>query len=86
MKKMALFLLAAALVSCSRPWTEKDKSEFVSGCLSAAVRGMGEDSAKRYCRCLVEKVVAKYPNANDAKYIKYDSTVKVLAQECLKQR
>jgi hypothetical protein len=73
-----------SLFSCKRKWTDKDKSDFYSGCLNNAVTNKDVKDPKSYCNCLLQKVVAKYPNANDAKYIKYDSTVKQLAQECLK--
>ncbi|MGZ3997878.1 MAG: hypothetical protein ACXVKM_09425 [Flavisolibacter sp.] len=70
--------------SCTRKWNDKDKSEFYSGCLSSATANKDIKDPKTYCSCLLQKVEAKYPNANDAKYIKYDSTVKQLARECMK--
>ncbi|HEU4472614.1 MAG TPA: hypothetical protein VFR58_16080 [Flavisolibacter sp.] len=86
MKSWMLFLLLlVSFASCKRNWTDKDKAEFTSGCLNRASRDMGGDSARAYCRCLLEKVVKHYPNANDAKYIRYDSTVRQLAKDCLKQ-
>lgn len=84
MKNLLPIVLLVLLFSCKRKWTEKDRSEFVSGCLSKAVIDLGQDKAKPYCNCLLQKIVAKYPNANDAKYIRYDTTVKQLAKECLK--
>lgn len=80
-----LFMIIS-LISCKSKWTDKDKSDFYSGCLSSATTNKDIKDPKTYCSCLLQKVVAKYPNANDAKYIKYDSTVKVLARECLKQQ
>jgi len=76
-------LLILSLFSCKRKWTDSDKSDFYSGCLNSAVKNKDITNAKSYCNCLLQKVVAKYPNANDAKYIKYDSTIKQLARECL---
>lgn len=58
-------------------------SEFYSGCLSGASKNKEIKDPKAYCNCLLQKVVAKYPNANDAKYIKYDSTIRQLAKDCL---
>lgn len=83
MKSFVLILALAAFMSCGREWTVKDKSEFVSGCLSKAVIDVGQEKAKTYCHCLLEKVVAKYPNAKDAKYIRYDTSVRQLARACL---
>jgi hypothetical protein len=70
--------------SCKRKWTEKNKADFVSGCLSRQVKELGIEKARAYCSCLVEKVVQKYPNANDARYIQYDSSLRQLAKDCLK--
>jgi hypothetical protein len=78
----ALFLL---LASCKRKWTDQDKSEFYSGCLSTAEKNKEIKNPTAYCNCLLQKVVAKYPNANDAKYIKYDTTIRKLAEACLQQ-
>jgi hypothetical protein len=72
--------------SCKRKWTETDKSEFLGGCLKTAVKDMGEEKAKPYCSCLLQKIVEKYPNANDAAYIRYDSTNIQLAKDCLKRQ
>ncbi|MGZ3845730.1 MAG: hypothetical protein ACXVBH_06720 [Flavisolibacter sp.] len=84
MRYCLLFLLILLAFSCTRKWNDKDKSEFYSGCLSSATANKDIKDPKTYCSCLLQKVVAKYPNANDAKYIKYDSTVKQLARECMK--
>jgi hypothetical protein len=86
MRKYALLLFALSLFSCKRKWTDKDKSDFYSGCLSSAQKNSDITNPKTYCNCLLQKVVEKYPNANDAKYIRYDTTVKQLAKDCLKQQ
>jgi hypothetical protein len=86
MKKLiAILFLCSAFCSCARKWTDKDKSEFVSGCLSRQVRELGQEKARTYCNCLLNKVVARYPDANDAKYIQYDSAIVKLSQDCLPQ-
>jgi hypothetical protein len=68
-------------------WTEKDKSEFVSACLSRAVKdsNIGERSAREYCHCLVNKVVENYPNARDVQYIKYDKGIITISKDCLEK-
>ena len=85
MKIVVLVLGLIFMTSCSRKWTDKDKSEFLSGCLSASVKDtlIGEVYARDYCSCLLQKVVEHYPNANDVQYIRYDTAVKQLARECL---
>lgn len=73
------------LMACKRKWTEKEKTEFVAGCMKGAVRDMGEEKARLYCDCLLKKLVIRYPNANDVQYLKYDTAIVQLARECLKQ-
>ena len=85
MKKIMALLFVVTCFSCKRKWSENDKSEFLGGCLKAAIRDMGEEKAKPYCNCLLKKIVDKYPNANDAAYIRYDSTNRQLAKDCLNQ-
>jgi len=85
MRKFILFFFVLCLFSCKRKWTDRDKSDFYSGCLSGAIKNKDIKDPKSYCSCLLQKIVVRYPNANDAKYIKYDSTVRQLARECLKQ-
>jgi hypothetical protein len=86
MRNFILFLLPLCLSACTRKWTDKDKNDFYAGCLNSATKNTDIKNPKSYCSCLLQKVVAKYPDANDAKYIRYDSTVKQLATECLKQQ
>jgi hypothetical protein len=86
MRYLILIFLALSLFSCKRKWTDKDKADFYSGCLSSATKNKDIKDPKSYCSCLLQKVVTKYPNANDAKYIMYDSTIKRLASDCLKQQ
>ena len=83
--RFSIILLFGCLFSssCDRKWTEKDKSEFVGGCMSRQAGELGAEKAKSYCQCLLEKVVQKYPNAYDAPYIKYDTALKKLATDCL---
>jgi hypothetical protein len=85
MKIVVLLLFVITAFSCKRQWNEKDKSDFYSGCLNNATTNKDIKDPKTYCSCLLQKVVAKYPNANDARYIKYDTTVKQLARDCMKQ-
>lgn len=86
MRQLVFLLCILSVVACKRKWTDRDKSDFYSGCLSSARANKDITNPKAYCSCLLEKTVAKYPNANDAKYIRYDSTVRQLAKDCLKQQ
>ena len=85
-QKFITIFIILFLLSCKRKWTTEDKTDFLGGCLKVAIKDMGEEKAKPYCSCLLEKVVARYPNANDAAYIKHDSTIVKMAKECLKHQ
>jgi hypothetical protein len=80
-----LLLLCSLLFSCKRKWTQEDKSEFLGGCIKTAITDLGEERAKPYCSCLLNKMLERYPNANDMKYAKYDSSIVGIAKDCLKQ-
>jgi len=86
MRNFILFLCCLLLFSCKRKWTEKDKNDFYAGCMSNAVNNKEVHDPKVYCNCLLQKMVVKYPNANDAKYVRYDTTVRQLSRDCLKQQ
>jgi hypothetical protein len=83
--KMFCLLCFLLLASCKRKWTQADTSEFLSGCMQGSVKDMGAEKAAKYCACLVEKVVARYPNAADARYIRYDTAIIRISKDCLKQ-
>jgi hypothetical protein len=86
--KIMIFLtvFSCLLYSCKRKWTEKDRSEFTAGCLNGgALKDMGEEKARNYCKCMLDKIVERYPNRNDARFIRYDTTIQKLAAECSKQ-
>jgi hypothetical protein len=83
MKYSLVFLIMSATIcSCNRKWSEEDKTQFVGGCISKAAPDFGDSLAKKYCFCLLDKVMKKYPNANDVGYIKYDTAVARLSRDC----
>jgi hypothetical protein len=79
-----IFILIFFLPSCKRGWTEKDRAEFLSACTKGATQDMGPDKARQYCNCMLEKIVSRYPNALDAKYLKYDTALARMARDCSK--
>jgi hypothetical protein len=85
MKSALVFLLLFCVFSCKRKWTQDDKAQFLGGCLRTATTNLGEQGAKTYCNCLLGKMMEKYPNANDIRYVKYDSSIVSVAKDCLKQ-
>src|ERR1700676_5474165 len=46
-----------------KEWTSKERSTFITSCIDAAKKDLGEDTARFYCRCMQSKVEARYPSA-----------------------
>ncbi len=80
-----LFLLfGSSLMSCERNWIEKDKTDFIQGCLrGGAIKDLGEARAKKYCSCMLQTIMIKYPNRNDARHLQWDTTLNSLGRGCL---
>ncbi|MFL5742737.1 MAG: hypothetical protein ACJ75B_21130 [Flavisolibacter sp.] len=86
MKKYFLLLISICLICCQSKWTEKNKSDLLSSCIAGATKDMGATKAKAYCQCMLEKIVRKYPNADDARYLQYDTAMRRMGKDCLQQR
>jgi hypothetical protein len=76
---------AGMLCGCSRPWTAKDREGFLGGCIGASRKDMLEEEARSYCLCMLQKVENRYPNANDAKYLRQDTAVYSMGLACRAQ-
>lgn len=65
--KRVIFLFAIILcaTSCKNTWSQEDKDTFYKSCMDEANTWAG-DKAKPYCDCMLEKMMKKYPNENDA--------------------
>jgi hypothetical protein len=86
-KTKILFALSLFLMlSCSRTWTEKDRQTFLGGCLQGAKKDMDSAKAKGYCSCMLEKLQKRYPDPSDMKYVKSDTAVYSIANDCLKNQ
>ncbi len=88
MKQLLIFLFVASMaVSCkgkgSKHWAQKDKDAFNSNCVNGAKASMGDDKAKAYCSCMLDKIEVKYPNAEDAGKLDMNSMTE-MAKDCLK--
>lgn len=68
--------------ACARSWTDQDKSDFLGGCLHGPIRDSGQVKARAYCHCMLEKMMQRYPNANDAKYMQQDTALPRISREC----
>jgi hypothetical protein len=85
--KISIILVTVSIfISCKTKWSDKDRSEFISGCMQGgAVTDMGKEKAKNYCQCMLEKIIVKYPDRRDAHFMRYDTSLARLAIECSKQ-
>jgi len=65
---MRVFLFACMvtlLASCR--WDNEDKDTFRQACMDDAKGWMKDDAkAKTYCECVLTKMMARYPDENDA--------------------
>lgn len=90
MKKILFaFAISAALVSCSSgggskkaTWSDADKTSFSTECVNGASAAMGADGAQKYCDCMLQKLMDKYPKAEDVGAVNMDE-MSAMAQECI---
>jgi hypothetical protein len=67
--KPCIFLIIILFIfsSCKNTWDSEAKDMFHQSCMEDAVTwAPSKDKAKVYCDCVLEKVMAKYPEMNDA--------------------
>ena len=88
MKSIAIYLLLTfMIISCgegsNKSWKAKDQTEFMENCIEKARIGIGETLAKKNCGCMLDKIMKRYPDINDAENISRGETVE-LAKECQK--
>lgn len=86
MKQIIFVLLLNTLtLACSQKkdikWSAKDQKDFTESCIENAKSGIGEENAIKYCDCMMEKMMKKYPDINDAEKISMGETME-LANEC----
>ncbi len=97
MKSHFSFLTAVVLVvllffACAKKermsnkeWYEEDKKTFMKDCTKPG----GDDKMtvvekRRYCECMMEKAMSKYPNYSDAN-THADDIVKSFLEDCIKE-
>lgn len=47
-------------------WTDAEEAAFIKECEPKAAKSMGEEKARSYCACMLEKVEKAYPNPVEA--------------------
>ncbi len=71
-----------SLVSCNTGWNDEHKKTYMDACTPKLVESFGEEKAKEYCACTMEKMMEKYPNPADAGKVTNEEATK-MAAECL---
>ena len=68
MKKILLLLLCiVAMGSCKNTWDQEAKDMYTESCMDDANRwAKSPELAKKYCNCMLEKIIKKYPDVNEA--------------------
>ena len=62
-----LALLLSAMVSSCNSWDESDQQAWKQACMENAGKWTADQTnAQTYCDCVLEKMIRKYPNVNDA--------------------
>lgn len=66
--KFVVFIcLILALSSCKNTWDEESKDAWRSACLENAHNMFATPKqASTYCDCVLDKIIERYPNLNDA--------------------
>jgi len=67
MKKLVPLLIVLIIASCKNTWNSDDKKAFYEACEDdAKSNGTDPGKIKPYCDCVFGKIMAKYPNENEA--------------------
>lgn len=74
-QKFLIVFSSIMVTACSGgPWPDSDQNNFIAECKS-------EGGKTSYCKCYLENVMEKYPNASDWKQMDFETAVE-LANNC----
>jgi hypothetical protein len=85
MRKTILILVPAMsllFASCSEGWTDAQKEEFMKGCVSKAPSEELKPVQEQMCKCMLDKIIVKYPSYKKAEKEMNDADMEVMATEC----
>jgi hypothetical protein len=79
-------LLGSLSIACSQKkkaikWPQEEIKAFRESCFENAKAGIGEEKAVKYCECMLEKIMKKYPDVYDAEKITMAETLE-MAEGC----
>jgi hypothetical protein len=81
--------IASAQTDTKKKWPQEYRNKFLTDCFSTA-KPLGEDSARRYCACMANKLEAKYPDSKEVdKLTEADfekPELKQLIRDCLSMK
>lgn len=88
MKQIILIsFLSLLAIACQNKkaikWPQEEIKAFKESCIENAKGGIGEEKAVKYCDCMLEKVMKKYPDINDAEKMTMGETME-MARGCSK--
>ena len=66
----------------SQKWSDADQREFMNNCVPGASKTLGNTGATDYCSCMMNKIMAEYPDSKDAGNMPKDHMTS-LANDCL---
>lgn len=78
----ALLVMTIMMISCKGGgWSKAEKDAFVDNCVPGASENP-EIDAEKYCNCMLDKVMEKYPKAEDADKVTMEEMFD-MAQGCI---
>lgn len=81
---LSLLLFTCTGLRAQNNWSQEDKDDFISSCVENA-KGMGQDSANRYCNCMLKVMLVRYPKIEEmAKLKEEDFTTPAMMAEIKK--
>ncbi len=83
-KTLALILTVCMAMACKQGWTDKNKQEFLGGCISGAEKNMDAAKAKPYCICMLQKLQTRYSSPVSLQFLKNDTALYNMGKACLK--
>jgi len=66
-KLLPILLLLICATSCTDFWSGANQRRFKEVCATEAIKWAGTDAAAdEYCNCVLQKMMERYPNEEDA--------------------
>ncbi len=85
-KLVLLTIASISTFACtqSQGWSEKDKKDFLKGCVSSNQGRLSQKLAQDACGCMLNKVEKKHPNVDEAQKLRREE-IRDIAFACWKE-